>query len=83
MIQAYSSNGLNQPAEGADAAEILTIAAPSAQAYVQLVQFAAQAGHTRKAELAAEKAIELASPDERDAVRQLVEQAKLAPVTQP
>ena len=76
MIQVYGPAGLNKAAEGAEAAEIVTTAQPTAQAYLQLVQFAAQAGQDRKADLAGMKAIELAPKDQRSTVRQLVEQAK-------
>jgi len=75
MVQAYSPTALNKPAEGAEAAEIVTIAQPrSAQAYLQLAQFAAQAGQERKAELAGQKAIELAPKGQRSTVKALVEQ---------
>ena len=80
MVQAYGPTGLNRPADAAEAAEVVAQARPSAQAYLELVKLAAQAGQARKAGLAGQKAIELAAPDERDSVRQLVEQAKLAPV---
>jgi len=85
MINVYSQNALNKPAEGAEAAEIITQADPkSAQAYLQLTQFAAQAGQKRKAELAGQKAIELAPKAQRAQVKALVEQAKApAPSTTP
>lgn len=78
MVQAYGPTGLDEPAEAAQAAEIVAQAEPSAQAYLELVQHAARAGQTRKADLAAQKAVELASPADRAEVRQLAEQAKLA-----
>ena len=86
MINVYSQNALNKPAEGAEAAEIITQADPkSAQAYLQLTQFAAQAGQKRKADLAGKKAIELAPKKQRSTVKALVEQAKnpTAPTTPP
>jgi hypothetical protein len=76
MTQVYGPTGLNKPEEGAIAAEIVTEANPSAQAYIQLVGFAAAAGQDRKADLAGDKAIELAKKSERSTVRALVEQAK-------
>jgi hypothetical protein len=82
MIQVYGPGGLNQPADAARAAEILTEAQPTAQAYLQLVQFAAQAGQKRKADLAGMKAIELAPKKQRSTVKLLVEQAK-QPATAP
>ena len=79
MVRAYGPAGLDQPADAAEAAEIVAQADPSAQAYLELVQHAARAGQTRKADLAAKKAIELASPADRAEVRQLAEQAKFTP----
>ena len=79
MVRAYGPAGLDQPADAVEAAEIVAQADPSAQAYLELVQHAARAGQTRKADLAAKKAIELASPSDRAEVRQLAEQAKLTP----
>jgi hypothetical protein len=76
MIQVYDPTGLNKPAEAAEAAEIVATADPSAQAYLQLVQYAALAGQDRKADLAGKKAIELATKKERSTVKQVVEQAK-------
>lgn len=77
MINVYSQNALNKPAEGAEAAEIITQADPkSAQAYLQLTTFAALAGQMRKADLAGQKAIELAPKKQRSTVKALVEQAK-------
>ena len=76
MIQVYSQGALNKPAEAARAAELLAEANPSSQAYLQLVQYAAQAGQKRKANLAGMKAIELAPKRERSTVRAFVEQAK-------
>jgi hypothetical protein len=75
MVQAYAPTALNKAAEGAEAAEIVTIAQPkSAQAYLQLAQFAAQAGQDRKAELAGQKAIELAPKGQRNRVKAVVQQ---------
>ena len=75
MVNVYAPTALNKPAEGAEAAEIVTTAQPkNAQAYLQLAQFAAQAGQDRKADLAGQKAIELAPKDQRSTVKQLVEQ---------
>jgi tetratricopeptide (TPR) repeat protein len=78
MINVYGPTALNKPAEGAEAAEIVTTAQPSAQAYLQLATYAAQAGQDRKADLAGQKAIELAPKKQRSTVKQLVEQATQA-----
>jgi tetratricopeptide (TPR) repeat protein len=79
MVNVYAPTGLNKPAEGAEAAEIVTTEQPSAQGYLQLAQYAAQAGQDRKADLAGQKAIELAPKDQRSTVKQLVKQATQAP----
>lgn len=79
MINAYGPTALNKPAEAAEAAEILTGANPrNAQAFLQLATYAAAAGQDRKADLAGQKAIELAPKDQRSTVKQLVEQATQA-----
>jgi hypothetical protein len=76
MVQVYGPAALNKAAEAARAAEIITGAQPTAQAYLQLTQFAAAAGQKRKADLAGKKAIELAPKGQRSTVKALVEQAK-------
>jgi F0F1-type ATP synthase membrane subunit c/vacuolar-type H+-ATPase subunit K len=78
MMTAYSPTALNQAANGAEAAEIVAEDKNDPSAYLQLVQFAALAGQTRKADLAGKRAIELAPKSERSQVKQLVEQAKAA-----
>jgi hypothetical protein len=81
MVNVYGPTGLNKPAEGAVAAEIVATAQPkeeAAQAYIQLAQFAAQAGQDRKADLAGKKAVELAPKGQRSTVKQLVEQVTQA-----
>ena len=81
MVQVYSPAALNKAAEGAEAAEIVATSNPNAQAYLQLVQFAALAGQDRKATLAGKKAVELAPKNQRSTVKQLVEQAKAGPAS--
>ena len=72
MLQAYGELGLNKPAEATEAAEIVANARPSAVAYIQLTQYATQAGQTRKAKLAGQKAIELAPKSQKKLVRKQV-----------
>jgi tetratricopeptide (TPR) repeat protein len=81
MIEAYGPGGLNKPEEAVKAAEVITAANPkSAQAFVQLAQYAALAGDKRKADLAGQRAIDVASKDERTRVKQIVKQlSQLAP----
>ena len=76
MMQVYAPNALNKPAEAAGAAEVVAEARPSAGLYLQLAQFAQQAGQTRKAELAGRKAIELAPKNQKKAVEAQVEALK-------
>jgi len=76
MMQVYSPTGLNKPAEAAAAAEVVAEARPSAGLYLQLAQFAQQAGQTRKAELAGQKAVELAPKNQKKAVEAQVEALK-------
>lgn len=78
MINTYSDLGLNQPENAVIAAELIAEERNDSSAYIQLVQFATQAGQERKADLAAEKALELAPKGERDTVKTLLEQAKAA-----
>lgn len=79
MTQAYGQLGLNKPNDATEAAELVAEARNDASSYLQLVQFATLAGQQRKADLAAEKALELAPEGERDTVKQLIEQAKAVP----
>jgi tetratricopeptide (TPR) repeat protein len=72
MLNAYGDLGLNQPDGAATAAELVAQARPSAVAYLQLTQYAAKAGQTRKADLAGKKAIELAPKAQKKQVKDQV-----------
>jgi hypothetical protein len=76
MVQAFSPLGLNRPQDGVEAAEIVAEARPSAQTYYQLAVFAYAAKQNRKADLAGEKAVELAPKDQRAAVKSQIDSAK-------
>jgi hypothetical protein len=76
MIFAFDPIGLNRPDKAAEAAEIVAEARDDPDSYVQLVQYAALAGQTRKADLAGEKAIDLAPRKRKREYKQLVKQAK-------
>ena len=76
MTTVYGQLGLNLPKDATEAAEIVAEERNDASSYLQLVQYATLAGQKRKADLAGEKAIELAPEGERDTVKQLIEQAK-------
>lgn len=83
MIFAFDQIGLNQPAEAAEAAEIVAAARQNPDAYILLVQYATAAGQTRKADLAGEKAIELAPEGQRKQYEERVKQAKTPATQQP
>jgi hypothetical protein len=68
MVGVYS-NGLKRPADAARAAEFVALDRPSAASYLSLAELSARAGNRRRAELAAQKALELAEPGERARVQ--------------
>ena len=76
MMQVYSPSALNKPKEGSEAAEIVATERNDAASYIQLLQFATAAGQTRKADLAAEKALELTPKEERKTVKEQIEAFK-------
>ena len=69
MANAYSDTGLNQPAEAANALEIVSGAQPSESAYGLLAQYAYEANQLRKGDLAAAKAVSLAPSAQQALVR--------------
>jgi tetratricopeptide (TPR) repeat protein len=81
MFQAYSQAGLNQPAKAEKAAEIVARQQNSSAAYLQVVQYASLAGDTRTADLAAQKALDLAPKGQRSSVQKLLKQARAAGAT--
>jgi hypothetical protein len=76
MANAYAENGLNQPANAAAAWEIVAAATPSMSNYAYLAQYSYTAGETRKGDLAAAKAIELAPKLQRASLKQTLVQIK-------
>ena len=80
MLVAYSKVGLNQPAGAARTAEIIAADANTAAAYIRLAACAMQAGQTRKATLAGQRAIQLANKAQKAAAKQEVKGAT-APAT--
>src|SRR4051794_9845105 len=76
MLQAYSEGGLNDAGKAASAAELIANARPSAQAYLTLTTYAAKAGQTRKADLAGQKAVDLAPKAQKKFVKKQVAIAK-------
>jgi hypothetical protein len=79
MTIAYGDLGLSEFDKATTAAELVAEERNDPAAYVQLVQFATQAGQTRKADLAAEKALELTPKEQRKEVEAAIAQAKATP----
>lgn len=66
MVQVYSQPALNEPDKAVNAMEIVIGSRkPTGPLYAQLAALAYQAGQTRKAELASQKAIQLTPKDQR------------------
>jgi hypothetical protein len=70
----FDQTGLNQPAKAKDAARVLAADANDSQSYLRLVQLAAAAGDSRTAQLAAQKAVDLAPEGQRKQVERLAKQ---------
>jgi hypothetical protein len=75
-LQVYDPAGLNKPKDAQQAAEIIAKAGNDTNSYLNLVQYAALAGDTRTADLAAVKAVDLAPKNQRKAVKAQAEQLK-------
>ena len=56
----YDKSGLNQPGKAKEAVRVLAADSNDTQTYLLLVQYATAAGDTRTAQLAAQKAVDLA-----------------------
>jgi uncharacterized tellurite resistance protein B-like protein len=77
-LQIYDVGGLNQPKEAQKAASILAEDTNDTPSYLRLVLYAARAGDTRTADLAGQKAVDLAPKAQRKAIKRQVEQLKKA-----
>jgi hypothetical protein len=75
-VTLYDQIALNQPKEAAQAMRIVAEDANDFESYLALVQRAAAAGDTRTADLAGQKAVDLAPKELRKQVKQQVEQLK-------
>jgi hypothetical protein len=75
-LRVYDVNALNQPKEAQKAAAILAEEQDDSTSYLQLVAYAALAGDTRTADLATQKAVDLAPEGQKKAVKQQAEQLK-------
>lgn len=81
-LQIYGETALNRPKQAQQAATILASEANDTVSYLRLVDIATRAGDTRTADLAGQKAIELAPKEQRKAVKQQVEALKKPPGAQ-
>jgi hypothetical protein len=75
-IQIFDPTALNKPKDAQEAARIVAEADNDPASYLRLVQYAALAGDTRTADLAAQKAVDLAPADQRKEVKQQAEALK-------
>lgn len=75
-LQLYDPTALNRKTAAKDAALLIAREEGDAQAYLNLVQYAALAGDTRTADLAGVKAVDLAPANQRKQVQAQVKQLK-------
>ncbi|MEJ7716266.1 MAG: hypothetical protein WKF40_11525 [Thermoleophilaceae bacterium] len=78
-LQIYDPAALNKPDEAKEAARLVAQEEGNANAYLNLVQYATLAKDTRTADLAGQKAIDLAKPSQRKQVRAQIKQLKKPP----
>ena len=78
-LQLYDPKVLNKPPKAQEAAQILARVESNSDAYLNLVQYATLAGDTRTADLAAQKAVDLAPKKDRKAVKRTAERLKKPP----
>lgn len=76
MAQVYGTAGLNQPSDAVAAQEIVASSREDVGSYLQLAGFAYAANQTRKAELAGDKAISLATPAQKEQIKAQVDGLK-------
>ncbi|HYM56964.1 MAG TPA: hypothetical protein VES79_03290 [Solirubrobacteraceae bacterium] len=81
-LQVYDVGALNRPKEAQAAAAIIANDANDVASYLRLVSYAALAGDTRTADLAATKAVELAPKAQRKLVKKQAEALKQPPQQQ-
>jgi hypothetical protein len=82
-LQVYDVNALNKPKEAQAAAQVIAREDNDAASYLRVVQYAGLAGDKRTADLAAEKAVDLAPKADRKVVKQQAEQFKKPQGAQP
>jgi hypothetical protein len=82
-LRVYDVTALNQPKEAQKAAAILAEEQNDSTSYLQLVAYAALAGDTRTADLATQKAVDLAPKGQKKAVKQQAERLQQPQQQQP
>lgn len=80
-LQIYDVGALNRPKQAQQAASVVAEADQSSAAYLRLVSYAVLAKDTRTADLAAQKAVDLAPKGQRKQVKEQADQLKI-PVPQ-
>ncbi len=80
-LQIYDPNALNKPPEAKEAATLRARVRNDPESYVALVQYATLAGDSRTADLAAQKAVDLAPKRQRKAVKKAAARAKAPAAT--
>jgi len=85
MVQAYGTGAVNDPVKAVRAQEIVTAAEdpPSSNVYAQLAQLAYVAGEIRTANLAADRAVDLAADSDKKLLRTRLDQIKEQAAKQP
>jgi hypothetical protein len=81
-LQIYDTCALNKPKDAAKAAQILAQAQNDTPSYLRLVAYAARAGDTRTADLAAQKAVDLAPKAQKKLVKKQAAALKKPPSQQ-
>jgi len=82
-LQVYDVGALNRPKEAQKAAALIAKDSNDVASYLRLVSYAALAGDTRTADLAAKKAVDLAPKAQRKQVEKQAEALKKPPMQQP
>jgi hypothetical protein len=70
----FNEQGLNQPAKAKEVARVLAANSNDTQSYLLLVKYAGASGDTRTAQLATQKAIDLAPKGQRKEVEKVAKQ---------
>jgi hypothetical protein len=82
-LQVYDVSALNKPKDAQQAAQIVAKTDNDASSYLRLVQYSTLAGDKRTADLAAQKAVDVAPKAERKAVKAQAKQFQNPQAVQP